>query len=384
VTPWPPEQSGVADYSLRLTRELARSVDVDVVVGGSPAEYEQPPEEGVRLIDAAAARLDRGERLLYCMGNSRFHRHTYELLREHPGAVILHDVQLTGFYGWYAGIERPEDPLGRLVERVQQQYGTAIPREELRTAPLSLERRVALGIYLTAEIQRYAERLFVHSQFARELVESDRRDPTHQVAVSVMPFGMPAPLREVPRSSATQAPLIVHMGVVSEVKGIAVLIRAFARMCADHPGVRLVIAGPSDSSDQTQWQQFAAEHAPSCAVEFPGRLDPEPYEELLRGADLAVQLRTTSNGEASGAICDCLAAGLPTIVTDLGWTGELPRDVVAHTPPDAPPELLAALMEQLLVDTARRTALSQRAMAHARACSFERVAGEYLSALALV
>ena len=43
-------------------------------------------------------------------------------------------------------------------------------------------------------------------------------------------------------------------------------------------------------------------------------------------ADLAVQLRSVSNGEASGATADCLAAGVPTIVTDLGWSGELPAD----------------------------------------------------------
>jgi glycosyltransferase involved in cell wall biosynthesis len=385
VTPWPPERSGVADYSLRLTRELARSVDVDVIVGGPAREYDRPRQQGVRLVGwrSAAAALRRCDRVLHCMGNSQYHRHVYELLLAHGGAVMLHDVQLTGFYGWYAGVERPEDPLGRLVERVQLQYGARIPPEELRTAPLSLERRVALGIYLTAEVQQHAERLFVHSRFARDLVEGDGQTVERRPPVSVMPFGMPAPLRTTPLTPPAEPPLVVHMGVVSEVKGVAVLIQAFARLAADHPGARLVIAGPGDASDQTRWEEFAAEHAPNAAVEFPGHLDRARYEELLCSADLAVQLRTASNGEASGAICDCLAAGVPTIVTDLGWTGELPRNAVAHTPPATPPERLAALMQELITDLPRRTALTEAGLAHARANSFGHVAAAYLDALAL-
>ena len=41
-----------------------------------------------------------------------------------------------------------------------------------------------------------------------------------------------------------------------------------------------------------------------------------------------------SHGEASAAVADCLAAGLPTVVSDLGWASELSADVVAHVPSD--------------------------------------------------
>jgi glycosyltransferase involved in cell wall biosynthesis len=387
VTPWPPEESGIADYGLRLTRELARTVDVDVFVRGPLREYEQPIEHGVTLRDSgsnsARRLLSRHDRVLYCMGNSRFHGHVYELLRRRPGAVVLHDVQLTGFFGWYAGSQRPEDPVGWLAEQVEQHYGTRIPAAERQTAPLSWERRVALGIYMSGAIQRHAQQVFVHSRFARDVAERDGGILELRVPVTWMPFGMPDPRPDGVRAAAARPPLVVHVGVVSEVKGIAVLMEAFARVCADHPGARLVIAGPADPSDQVKWSDFAAEHAPNARIELPGHLDQQRYETLLSEADLAVQLRRVSNGEASGAICDCLAAGLPTIVTDLGWTSELPRDAVVHTAPGISPELLAVRMEELIADTPRRTALSAAALRHAGENSFERVAAEYLETLGL-
>ena len=30
-----------------------------------------------------------------------------------PGAIVLHDVMMTDFYLWYAGVTRPDDPAPR-------------------------------------------------------------------------------------------------------------------------------------------------------------------------------------------------------------------------------------------------------------------------------
>jgi glycosyltransferase involved in cell wall biosynthesis len=387
VTPWPPDQSGVADYSLRLARALGASVDVEVVVGGVVGDFARPLDAGVTLLGAesfrASARRSRPDRVLYCMGNSRFHEHVYELIREVPGPVLLHEAQLTGFFGYYAGRERPADPLGRLVERVREDYGERIPPQELTSAPLSWLRRAQLGIYLTAEIQRHAERVFVHSRFAQEVVERDGGVLERRVPVSVMPFAMPACKRVAARGASAAAPLVVHMGVISEVKAIAALIQAFALLAARLPDARLVIAGDGDEAGLDHWRALAREGAPQAAIEIPGHVDAERWADLLALADLAVQLRVVTNGEASAAVCDCLAAGIPTIVSDIGWMGELPRGAVVHVPLDVSPRALSERMERLLIEHQARAALSAAALAHARAHSFEHVAASYLGALAL-
>ena len=64
------------------------------------------------------------------------------------------------------------------------------------------------------------------------------------------------------------------------------------------------------------------------SVRLHGRAEKSEYWEILRAADLAVQLRSGFNAGASGAVSDCIAAGVPVIVTGIGWSTELPPDVV--------------------------------------------------------
>ena len=96
---------------------------------------------------------------------------------------------------------------------------------------------------------------------------------------------------------------------------------------------------------------------------------------------LGVQLRMSSNGEASAALADCLGAGIPTITTGLGWTLELPDDAVIRVPRHVAPAVLAEEMESLVADHRRRTILSNAARAYAREFSVEAVAARYLEVL---
>jgi glycosyltransferase involved in cell wall biosynthesis len=389
VTPWPPEQSGVADYSYRLATALGERADVDVVVAQTLDRYAVPQERGVRLVQASSFRateaLRQHDRVMYCMGNSHFHGHVYELLRQRPGAVLAHDVRLTGFYGWFAGRERPEDPAARLVERIRVLYGQRLPRELTAEGarPPSWEQQSALGIYMTREIQEHAEQLFVHSRHALDVLELDRGPLDREVPLTVFPHAFPEVVQHK-RGPFGQTPLVVSVGVVSEVKGLACLINAFGLLAVEWPHARLVIAGPAPESELARWRRFAREHAPHAHVDLPGHLSAVHYRELLRTADLAVQLRMLSNGEASGAVVDCLAAGLPTVVTDLGWASELPGDAVFHVPVEVDAAILAARLRELLGDGVRRERLSHGATAHARSHSFADVADAYLRALQLV
>jgi hypothetical protein len=98
------------------------------------------------------------------------------------------------------------------------------------------------------------------------------------------------------------------------------------------PDARLVIAGSIDGDDPRRWRRYATERAPHANIDLPGEVSTERYAELLRTADLAAELRLVSNGDASAAVADCLASGIPTIVTDLGWGRELPCDVAEKVP----------------------------------------------------
>lgn len=177
--------------------------------------------------------------------------------------------------------------------------------------------------------------------------------------------------------------MVVSLGVISDVKGLAALIDAFALLARDQPAARLVIAGAAEDEQVMRWREYARARAPRAQIEIRSWLSSEHYSALLREADLAVQLRLTNNGEASAAIADCLSAGLPTVTGDVGWAAELPSDVVSRVPLVAGPAALGDRMRELLLDQSARRALSAAAIDYARANSFARVAGAYLDVLEL-
>ena len=387
VTPWPPERSRVGEYNWRLAAELGRRVDVDVVVGGAVDLYAVPPGRGVRLVDVREFEqfgdLRQHDRVLYCMGNSGLHGHVYELLRRRPGVVVLHDVRLTGFYRWYAGVERPEDPEQALADRIRAMYGDRLPAEAMPGLGSAPDRQAALGVYMTQELQSFAERCWVHSRFAREVLQLDRGPSDREVPVSVLPFGLPDGV-QAPRPAAGRSPLIISLGYGEEAIGIATLIDAFALLAVEVPAARLVIAGRAvDTDEPDRWHGYAGEHAPQAAIELAGELSAERYAELLQSADLAVQLQPVAGGEAPATVADCLARGLPTIVTDLGWASELPSDAAEKVPPGVGPGRLKDRIVTLLADNGKRAAITRAALEHARACSFSTVADAYLHTLGL-
>jgi glycosyltransferase involved in cell wall biosynthesis len=387
VSPWPPRQSGVATYSSRLVPELARHVDVDVLVEGPVHHYAEPAETGVRLLSADgldwAAELRHYDAYVYSMGNSSFHKHVFETLLQRGGVVLAHDVRLVGFYGWYAGTEQPDDPTGRLAQRIYDAYSERIDAYQFVERPPTPEQQMALGLFLTGEIQANAEQLVVHSRFAADVLRLDRpAEARGHAPIHVIPHALQ--LRpERPRPDDPEHPMIASFGVLSEVKGLAALIDAFALVALRRPGARLVLAGPAEGSEGERWRRHAEAAGVGDKVRITGHLEHDEYESLLAEATVAVQLRTITNGEASGAVCDCLGAGVPTIVTELGWTTELPEAVVERVPPDTTPAFLGGAIDRLLDEPARREALTAAARAYAAETSYAAVADRYLDVLGL-
>jgi glycosyltransferase involved in cell wall biosynthesis len=119
-------------------------------------------------------------------------------------------------------------------------------------------------------------------------------------------------------------------------------------------------------------------------VSIAGHVDRDSYLRALGRTTVAVQLRAGFAGEASAAVGDCMAAGTPIIVSDLGWMSELPDDAVVKLDrgeknDDA--EALAGAMVSLLDDADRRASLSKRASEFAAEQTFARAAAALVAAL---
>ncbi|HEY5798770.1 MAG TPA: glycosyltransferase, partial [Burkholderiaceae bacterium] len=145
---------------------------------------------------------------------------------------------------------------------------------------------------------------------------------------------------------------------------------------------RLVFVGENDQGSYGQNLDRGIKAQPDARVSITGFVTPETYAAYLDAADCAVQLRSSTRGETSASILDCLMAGLPTVINAHGAQNEIADDVAIKLPDNFSGAELAGALEALWRDTAARTALSKRAMHYIAAYHTARQVGpRYVEAI---
>jgi glycosyltransferase involved in cell wall biosynthesis len=383
VSPLPPEQSGISEYSADLLPELARHYDIDLVTD-LPRISDARVEQNFRRVSVAEfeLRAHSYHRILYQIGNSAFHRHMLPLLERHPGTVVLHDFFLSGLM-WF--IER-SDPEGRAFQQ-------SLYRSHGYPALLVLGRKSAeSALWLhpcNLRVLERAQGVIVHSEYSMQLARSwfgiDTRD-----------WAKIAHLRSaadpVPRASARKslgipadAFLVCSFGIVASTKLNDRLLQAWLTSgLAKDPNCYLVFVGDGQGGDfaRSLTETIKAAGSQGRRIRITGHVDRQLYCQYLSGADVGVQLRARSRGETSGAVLDCLAYGLATIVNSHATLAELPGDAVTKLADEFSTAELAQALETLHRDRAHRDNLAQRARQHIeRETNPSEIARQYAAAI---
>jgi glycosyltransferase involved in cell wall biosynthesis len=94
-------------------------------------------------------------------------------------------------------------------------------------------------------------------------------------------------------------------------------------------------------------------------------VDDEDFLAWTCAADVAVDLRFPHRGEVSGSLARSMHCGRPTVVSATGTYLDLPDEAVVRVPAGRPdPAALAAVLQGLLEDDARRERIGAAAQAH--------------------
>jgi glycosyltransferase involved in cell wall biosynthesis len=139
-----------------------------------------------------------------------------------------------------------------------------------------------------------------------------------------------------------QALVVSSCGMLIPRKNPILLVRAALRM-RERP-VHLVLAGPfgGDPPYEAELRRLIGECPPDVQVKLPGGLSPEEVARLLQASDV---FALTSRAEGMpNSLLEGMAAGLPSVVTDIPGS----RDVLEQgggrlLPPDDPDALAAQL-----------------------------------------
>jgi glycosyltransferase involved in cell wall biosynthesis len=372
VSPVPPAWTGIADYTARLLPHLAEDWDPTVLI----ADDDPPPEDsGLRIVRMSewewARRLVRADRMLLCLGNSRFHIHVPELTARHGGVVLAHDVRMTALQCLIAKDSTDRHALSSVVrQRHGRELGSEIRDMETRS-PIQqsfheLRGRLdsANAMLLEASMPG-AQAVLVHSELAARLAGIELHGSF--VPVKRVPFGHPSTgdIRREPVPGR-----IVSFGMVGPQKRPEVIVESLAYVRREFPQATLRFVGALGGGTEELLTSVASSLGIAGAVSWTDRVDGGSYRSELSSAEIAVQLRSIFNGEASAAVAECLAAGIPTVVSGIGGRSELPASAVVPTAAGCGAFELSVSITELLTDGDRRRELSAGAVRHAEGSSF--------------
>jgi len=354
VTPVPPQPCGPAAYADRLIDELSVLWDLTVFVTIDPAEAQLAADvrvEPLSLLGQIETFEQRFDEVVYFFGNSEFHQLYPVFLRSRPGVALFHDARLTGMYTELCR-GRP-DILGEFGELLHRMYPGRYPDPMGRSGYLPPDEAVRFGVLMAQGIVDDATRVLVHSEHAAQLVQLDT-GIRPEVAFE-LPF--------VPFAGTRQAEpgLVVSFGLVAPPKHSDLLVEALAHL----PDARLALVGPVEASYRSELLELATTIGAEDRLEITGEVTTQTYRRWLERAALAVQLRRWSNGESSAAVADTLAAGVPTVVSEVGTFHELPPGLVVKVEADVSARSLGEVITHLLGDPAAAEAMGERGRHHA-------------------
>jgi glycosyltransferase involved in cell wall biosynthesis len=332
VSPLPPEKSGIADYSAELVPELARYYDIELVVQHEHATDPRLAGFVQRPVSWLREHADRYDRVLYHFGNSHAHRHMFELVREVPGTVVLHDFFFSGVLN---NLEREQYLAHGFLKALYESHGFTGLLGNRRHG-----RDAATWTYpVNKGVLDSAAGVIVHSDFSKELAVAWYGDCAAEGWRTVpLLRGKPERLAGAGARHEARARLgladdeflVCSFGMLGPTKLNDELVDAFlASPLAADPRCRLVFVG---ENDPLQYGQDLARKIEGirakASIRITGFVDAASYGDYLAACDCAVQLRASTRGETSASVLDCLLYGVPTVVNAHGSTAKLRDDLV--------------------------------------------------------
>jgi glycosyltransferase involved in cell wall biosynthesis len=362
VSPLPPEKSGISDYSAELLPELARLYDIDVIIDqdniSDPWIKANCP---VRTVKWFLDNSERYERVLYHFGNSQFHQHMFNLLKDVPGVVVLHDFFLSGIV---AHIEFLNLASGFWVRELYRAHGY----RALRAHCIAKNRDDVIWKYpCNLSVIQDSLGIIAHSsnslRLARQWYGKDSFD------WAIIPLLRTSRIGE-DKSAARKALgfkpgdfLVCSFGLLGPTKLNHRLLEAWLKSpLAREKTCHLVFVGENHPGEYgKELLSMIRLSGAKKNIHITGWTDMGVFRHYLAAADVGVQLRTYSRGETSAAVLDCMNYGLATIVNANGSMADLDEEAVWKMEDEFTENQLIEALETLWQDDARRHRMGQAA-----------------------
>jgi glycosyltransferase involved in cell wall biosynthesis len=363
ISPFPPEETGIADYSADLIPTLAKYYEITIIViqdrlNEICANNNSLNIQGVEWFRENSKMFDR---VLYQTGNSQFHQHMISLIEEIPGIVVLHDFYIGHLMQW---MELVAQISHAFTINLYESHGYNSVKSRYLNATVALEKYPSNGHFL-----QYAQGVIIHSAYSQNLLQKWYPSfPTQSSKVVPMPiaesrysFSKVEARKEL--GFAEQDYVVCSFGFLGLTKLNHRLLDCWLKSpLSQNKSCHLVFVGKNNDDDYgRELLQKIHNHDQKNSIHITGFVDVSTFSQYLALADVAVQLRSMSRGETSAAVLRCMSHGLPVIVNAHATLAELDADSVWMLPDEFNDNDLIYALEKLWYSSADRHQLGRKA-----------------------
>jgi glycosyltransferase involved in cell wall biosynthesis len=329
-SPLPPHRSGIAAYSAEILSVLASRHDIEAFVDDEPEAFGAAgttPLPGVvtrnaHMFPPVAAQRPH-DLAVYQLGNSTCHNYLWPYLVHYPGLVVMHDAQL--HQARASGLIRQFR-----IDDYMAEFAYSHPEVPSDVPELVCDGLGSSLYYLWPMIRvpvEAARLVGVHSAWlARTLAEEFPGARTVHIRqgvedVTANAKTSPSAIR-LRHGIPEDAVVVGSFGRVTPEKSLTRVLAALAQVAPVVPALRLLVVG--DTPDYFDLRQAAQDMGVADRVVVTGYVSDEALPDYLKAVDVCLNLRWPTARETSGAWLRCLAAGKPTVITDLAHLTDVP------------------------------------------------------------
>lgn len=339
-SPLPPAKTDIGNYTARLLDALRSQAEV---VLWTPTPSDQVSVSGavrpLMLAGTAVEELNAASAIFYNLGNhGPFH---CEILKQSwtvPGIVIAHEADLHGLlaYAWVEHLRRPDLYL-REMSITYGKSGLKAAEARLRGEDVSNELQ-SMPLFSAALRNCIGAVCHSHSA-AAELRKNDI--PYFQLD---LPFGK----TRLERKSHRTGPIrIVQFGFLNPHRRTLAMLELLAAW-EQRSKIRLDIYG--SLWDQPLVEAKIRQLCLQDVVKIHGYVSEDLLNDRLSAADLVLNLRYPTIGEASGSQMRIWNASVPSLVTNIGWFKDLPEKTVIKIDHSQETAQVREILERLVRD----------------------------------
>ena len=335
-TPLYPQKTGIASFSEEMLPYLREKLDIDIYVDGfKPISKDIKQHHKIYDIKDFGRNIEKYDLYVYQIGNNSFHVNIYNVALQHPGIVVLHDYAIHHLIAHiYLGLKQDME---QYLDELEINHGgksRELAQKRAATGKLGLWETDAVDYPMNKRLLAGSLGAVVFSEFARENLKSYKLNkPIHRLYLHSGADDIQVNeniIMEAKKNvgfSPNRLNICVF-GFVAKSKRPYSIIKAFKKIVDKGIDAQLIYVGKLEEHCNDLTHMINAMGLKS-RVKITGFVDIETFRQYVLACDMNISLRYPTMGETSGVLMRSLAAGKPSIVSNIGTFMELSNDIVA-------------------------------------------------------